>query len=551
MFDFADYPKIEVVAKSIAEEFGDDFVWNEITLRNANKEDKERIKAALDSDNVTPNSGDWTVKLGANLFYSVHLSWSSLYSKQMPYNPIIQKAFGRRTRRDDEDDEDYGKRSRKKIVEGKWCGKVWMSNQIHPILAHKYNNEENEAHEEDERNYLHSSDEKPAKGKSVNTSTVTKRKKKAAAKSNRSLKERRTSLYKEEDEEVVSDEDVVKSIENNTDSDDNSLEENYRRQQPRGRIYGGSNSKAAEFTPVEDVMNSDVSQSGDSEPPRGEFSDEESAPPPKIYSRRKKQSLIDDVPVISNENCRRPWSLRNKKLKQDLTSSDNSNREMMSPTLNPGLANGRISLPVRQRTPRIASKNVAALCLERQVGGFVEEEEEECQGPSTRLRMKKPARPAKGSGREKQQPVSLKKKATVSSKKKKVASTGSSKLRADEGGEHGCDIEGCGMSFRLKHELTLHMKNICPVKGCGKKFFSHKYLVQHRRVHDDDRPLKCPWKGCKMTFKWAWARTEHIRVHTGVRPYVCGEPGCGQTFRFVSDFSRHKRKTGHSIKGKG
>ncbi|KAK9278443.1 hypothetical protein L1049_028008 [Liquidambar formosana] len=36
-------------------------------------------------------------------------------------------------------------------------------------------------------------------------------------------------------------------------------------------------------------------------------------------------------------------------------------------------------------------------------------------------------------------------------------------------------------------------------------------MVQHRRVHRDDRPLKCPWKGCKMTFKWAWTRTEHIR----------------------------------------
>nr|6JNL_A Chain A, Lysine-specific demethylase REF6 [Arabidopsis thaliana]6JNM_A Chain A, Lysine-specific demethylase REF6 [Arabidopsis thaliana]6JNM_B Chain B, Lysine-specific demethylase REF6 [Arabidopsis thaliana]6JNN_A Chain A, Lysine-specific demethylase REF6 [Arabidopsis thaliana]6JNN_B Chain B, Lysine-specific demethylase REF6 [Arabidopsis thaliana]6JNN_G Chain G, Lysine-specific demethylase REF6 [Arabidopsis thaliana]6JNN_N Chain N, Lysine-specific demethylase REF6 [Arabidopsis thaliana] len=96
--------------------------------------------------------------------------------------------------------------------------------------------------------------------------------------------------------------------------------------------------------------------------------------------------------------------------------------------------------------------------------------------------------------------------------------------------------------------LMLHKRNICPIKGCGKNFFSHKYLVQHQRVHSDDRPLKCPWKGCKMTFKWAWSRTEHIRVHTGARPYVCAEPDCGQTFRFVSDFSRHKRKTGHSVK---
>lgn len=109
-----------------------------------------------------------------------------------------------------------------------------------------------------------------------------------------------------------------------------------------------------------------------------------------------------------------------------------------------------------------------------------------------------------------------------------------------------CDIEGCDMSFSTQQDLLLHKRDICPVKGCKKKFFCHKYLLQHRKVHIDERPLKCTWKGCKKAFKWPWARTEHMRVHTGVRPYECQEPGCGQTFRFVSDFSRHKRKTGHS-----
>uniref|UniRef100_A0A0D9V9A0 JmjC domain-containing protein n=1 Tax=Leersia perrieri TaxID=77586 RepID=A0A0D9V9A0_9ORYZ len=116
--------------------------------------------------------------------------------------------------------------------------------------------------------------------------------------------------------------------------------------------------------------------------------------------------------------------------------------------------------------------------------------------------------------------------------------------------EYSCDIEGCTMSFRTKRDLSLHKSDICPVKGCGKKFFSHKYLLQHRKVHTDDRPLLCPWEGCNMAFKWPWARTEHLRVHTGDRPYVCHEPGCALTFRFVSDFSRHKRKTGHSGKKK-
>ncbi|KAE8701535.1 Acyl-CoA N-acyltransferases (NAT) superfamily protein [Hibiscus syriacus] len=114
-------------------------------------------------------------------------------------------------------------------------------------------------------------------------------------------------------------------------------------------------------------------------------------------------------------------------------------------------------------------------------------------------------------------------------------------------GSHGCDLEGCHMSFETEDELRLHKRNRCPYDGCGKKFRSHKYAILHQRVHDDDRPLKCPWKGCSMSFKWAWARTEHIRVHTGERPYQCKVEGCGLSFRFVSDYSRHRRKTGHYI----
>ncbi|KAC9631545.1 hypothetical protein E3N88_45513 [Mikania micrantha] len=125
-----------------------------------------------------------------------------------------------------------------------------------------------------------------------------------------------------------------------------------------------------------------------------------------------------------------------------------------------------------------------------------------------------------------------------------------SNARITEKNEHGankCNHEGCKMSFKTKTELSMHRKNRCPHEGCGKKFSSHRYAVLHLRVHEDNRPLKCTWKGCKMTFKWAWARTEHLRVHTGERPYKCKVEGCGLTFRFVSDFSRHRRKTGHIV----
>ncbi|OVA18043.1 JmjC domain [Macleaya cordata] len=110
-----------------------------------------------------------------------------------------------------------------------------------------------------------------------------------------------------------------------------------------------------------------------------------------------------------------------------------------------------------------------------------------------------------------------------------------------------CNLEGCRMSFKTRAELLMHKRNRCTHKGCGKRFSSHKYAMLHQRVHVEERPLKCPWEGCKMSFKWAWARTEHLRVHTGERPYQCQVEGCGLTFRFVSDYSRHRRKTGHYV----
>lgn len=113
---------------------------------------------------------------------------------------------------------------------------------------------------------------------------------------------------------------------------------------------------------------------------------------------------------------------------------------------------------------------------------------------------------------------------------------------------HKCGREGCKMSFLTKAELLMHNRNRCTHEECGKKKFStHKNLILHQRVHNDDRPLKCPWDGCTMSFKWAWARTEHLRVHTGERPYKCKVDGCNLTFRFVSDYSRHRRKTGHYV----
>ena len=125
---------------------------------------------------------------------------------------------------------------------------------------------------------------------------------------------------------------------------------------------------------------------------------------------------------------------------------------------------------------------------------------------------------------------------------KKTPNTGSTTTQ-----HNLCYQEGCKMTFKSKADLAAHKRNRCTHEGCGKKFGAHKYLVLHQRVHNDERPLACPWKGCSMNFKWQWARTEHLRLHTGERPYKCKVEECGLSFRFVSDYSRHRRKTGHYV----
>ncbi|CAA6659633.1 unnamed protein product [Spirodela intermedia] len=414
-----DYPKIENEAKSLAEELGMECSWGEIHFREAGKDDQRRICAAIEDEEAVPTNSDWAVKLGINLFYSANLSKSPLYSKQLPYNPIIYKAFGRsasgsspgRSRVD-------GKRRSKQkriVVAGKWCGKVWMTSQVHPFLAHK-----NEIHEQYEA---------------------------AAA----------------------------------------------------AAAEGGAKIEA-------DADCWREALSGKRERPDAGMEAEK-----RIDHKGKKKTNSSKKPASKKPKCLPPAEAATAVVAaaaQSLTDNFSARRQR----------SGRLRRPISRPTPD-------------------QEEHHHCVA-------------------EEERPTTAKSAVAENKKKKTVAAAAKKKKKkhpdaAEDGGDYPCNVEGCSMSFRSKQDLAVHKRNICPVKGCGKKFFSHKYLVHHQRVHVDDRPLKCPWKGCKMTFKWAWARTEHIRVHTGARPYVCKEPGCGQTFRFVSDFSRHKRKTGHvSRKGR-
>lgn len=366
-----------------------------------------------------------------NLFYSASLSRSPLYSKQMPYNSVIYNAFGHNSSSNSPAKPKPSGRQKKIIVAGKWCGKVWMSNQAHHLLVDRDPEEPDEI------------------GGSV-------------------LSNPRNERQFESTQVVIS--------------------KNSSRKRKNITVETRRMSVRTKFPKVEPSPSPSPSPQPSPSPPP--------SPTP---------SPTADLPLSGGFRRQPRTNIRQSQIRKQATS---------------------------------LSRNFRQLDMDS------ESEEEARGGPSTRLRKRiiKPRSKDLGDWTE-SKPRIKKPKDTKKVKKPRVA-----KPSDEEEGEFGCDIEGCNMSFETKHDLMIHKKNICPVKGCGKKFFSHKYLVQHRRVHMDDRPLQCPWKGCKMTFKWAWARTEHIRVHTGARPYVCTEVGCGQTFRFVSDFSRHKRKTGHSVK---
>lgn len=423
----------------MAGDLGIVYHWKEINFQDATKEDKDSIKSALDDEEAVPTNTDWAVKMGINLYYNANQSKSPLYTKQMPYNAIIYKAFGQ----EQEPSTRPGPGRHKKIVvAGRWCGKVWMTNQVHPFLARM---KDVPALEDDEGAgglFFRVPVEQSLQTNSLSTPV---KKKQLAEKARRSERQR-------QDKTEVSNKtnEVVESI------------------STRSKRLKRRPAKLSAF----------------------DMSDEE----------EEKQDEEQEVPgTSSSHKC--GMVLRN-------CSSRKNRVGRKTRVLNePMLDEADHKDTVKEAPPRARIRNKRLKQEDSDWNVNLESE---------------PNPEGMASGRK---------------AKKKEAEL-----------EFKCDLEGCDMSFRNKQDLVLHKKNICPIKGCGKKFFSHKYMLHHRKVHVDDRPLKCPWKGCKMAFKWPWARTEHIRVHTGARPYVCKEPGCGQTFRFVSDFSRHKRKTGHSSK---
>ncbi|KAJ0248444.1 Lysine-specific demethylase REF6 [Hirschfeldia incana] len=644
-----DYPRIEAEGKMVAKELGVNHEWNETEFKNVTREDEETIQAALANVEAKTGNSDWAVKLGINLSHSAILSRSPLYSKQMPYNSVIYNVFGRTspaTSSPTRPQVSSGMRSsrQRKYVAGKWCGKVWMSHQVHPFLL-----EEDLEGEETERSHLrvpmdedvtvvHGNDsrdattmfgrkysrKRKARGKAAPRKKLTSFKREVGVSDDTSEDhsyKQQWRAYGDEEEFYFqtgnsvsgdsSDQQQLKRIrgdkgvkEFESDDDDNEVSERSLGQEYAVREYASSESSME--TNGFQVYRAKQPMYGDDEDDDDDDDDDDNYRHPRGVPRSKRTKVYRDlisydgvyeprervftsdaqtsrmgVEYDSEENSleeeqefcsrgkRQTRSIAKRKVKTKIVQSlgdtllQSGSRKKNNQDLDSYIEGPSTRLRVRTPKPSrgsLAAKpkrtgkkgrnvSISGVASEEEVEDNEEAEEEESEEASTRIRVRH-VKPARSSLVTKPKKTGKKgSNVTLSG-----VAAGEENVEEEENEEeeeslpYQCDMEGCTMSFSSEKQLSLHKRNICPVKGCGKNFFSHKYLVQHQRVHSDDRPLKCPWKGCKMTFKWAWSRTEHIRVHTGERPYVCAEPGCSQTFRFVSDFSRHKRKTGHSAK---
>ncbi|KAH9324497.1 hypothetical protein KI387_004675 [Taxus chinensis] len=507
----ANYVKIEEQAKFLAKEIGVYNSWKNIPLRNAVEDDLQMISVAIEEETDAELGRDWTAKLGVNLQYSVKLSKSPIYSKEMPFSRVLNALFcssafdgcnspnlkwplGKShscySPRGAKDCKRNVSKHKKFTVAGKWCGKVWMVKQVHRYLG-RLNVQQEPAFVSNQIGC-----------NEVGRSCGHPRKQKILISDGKSICE---EIAKETcDERLFFP--VTSNIQNRY------VNRNLSRKR-KANVELTCDSKTVQLFEDRILDSSEHVKSGD----------------------------------ISSEQ------VDSYKQNEQLSSAATGSRLWLPSSFQETSA-GKSSHKRRKQTGWTHSVEVLPNPAERRQGqnNVVGSEEHLVpglhppSGPRTRLRTRTMQEnvPMVAADVYKVPGKQCRSSAKKVSSGKKITKSAIYKDEEDEGFYH-CDIEGCTMSFQTKQELLVHKRNACTVKGCGKRFGSHKYLLQHRRVHLDDRPLKCTWKGCEMTFKWPWARTEHIRVHTGERPYVCPIASCGKTFRFVSDFSRHKRKTGH------
>ena len=74
---------------------------------------------------------------------------------------------------------------------------------------------------------------------------------------------------------------------------------------------------------------------------------------------------------------------------------------------------------------------------------------------------------------------------------------------------------------------------------CTKGFTQKGGLINHTRIHRNERPYNCSWAGCTRAFVQKCNLTRHERVHSGEKPYQCPVDGCGKRFNRKHGLAQH------------
>ncbi|KAL6432545.1 hypothetical protein ACFW04_006842 [Cataglyphis niger] len=88
---------------------------------------------------------------------------------------------------------------------------------------------------------------------------------------------------------------------------------------------------------------------------------------------------------------------------------------------------------------------------------------------------------------------------------------------------YGCDE--CGKKLASKSSLLYHKKSMhlrerphmCHY--CGNSFVSKEARLIHERIHTGERPYVC--KVCNMRYRCSSNLSQHMKIHTGLKPHKC------------------------------
>lgn len=97
-------------------------------------------------------------------------------------------------------------------------------------------------------------------------------------------------------------------------------------------------------------------------------------------------------------------------------------------------------------------------------------------------------------------------------------------------GTRAAETHGSSRERRCRRE-TFSMQE------CGKSFRVSSELVEHQRIHTEEKPLRC--QQCGKRFRWSSDLSKHLAPHQRLKPYKCS--WCGRSFSQNTNLHTHQR----------